>query len=222
MARNGFRLKLSKCKLMMTSVVYLWHRIDREGIHKEPSKMKAILNAPTPKTESELRSFLGMLNYYGNFIPHLSTLLKPLNSLLQADSKWIWTKQCCEVFNQAKSKLPFSNVPTHYDTTVPISMAADASAYGLGAVISHIFPDGSECPIAFTSHTLSPNESNSAHIEKVALALTIGVKMFHQYLYGRKFTHRPQAAHHNSQSKQGYPNTCYCKIADMGPSFVSL
>ena len=169
--------------------------MDREGIHKEPSKTEAILNAPTPKTESELCSFLGMLNYYGNFIPHLSTLFKPLNSLLQADSKWMWTKQCCEAFNQAKSKLTSSNVLTHYDTALPISMTADASAYGLGAIISHTFPDGSERPIAFASRTLSPSERNYAQIEKEALALIFGVKKFHQYLYGRKFTlitdHKP-------------------------------
>ena len=83
----------------------------------------------------------------------------------------------------------------HYNSTLPVKLAGDASAYGVGAVISHIMPDGNERPIAFASKTLSSSERSCSQIEKEGLALIFGVKKFHTYLYGRRFTlvtdHKP-------------------------------
>ena len=120
-------------------------------------------------------------------------LFRPL--LLHADTEWVWDDACQEVFTQAKKALTSSSVLAHYDPTQPLTLAVDVSAYGLGAVISHTYPDGTEHPVAFASHTLTSSEHNYAQIEKEALALVFGVKKFHQYLNGWKFTlvtdHKP-------------------------------
>ena len=195
LGNHGFRLKLEKCEFLLTCIEYLGHLISSDGIQPIPSKVEAITKAPVPVNVQQLRSFLGLINYYGKFIPNLSTLLHPLNSLLQANQKWIWSPECTKAFQAAKDQIVSVGVLTHYDPALPITLAADASAYGVGAVISHIFPDNSERPIAFASRTLTAAERNYAQLEKEALALIFGVQKFHRYLYGRKFTlitdHKP-------------------------------
>ena len=67
-------------------------------------------------------------------------------------------------------------------------MAGDTSAYGIRAIITHVLPDGSERPVAFASHSLTSSKRNYAQVEKEALSLIFGMKHFHDYLYGQKFT----------------------------------
>ena len=179
---NGFSLKKDKCTFLQDAVEYLGHKIDAEGRHTLPGKIVAVRSAPEPRNVAKLRSFLGMLNYYAKFIPNLSTLVHPLNALLQRSKQWKWSTNCARAF---KLNMPCCQPQFWFTMTLPY--LGDASAYGIGAIISHILPDGSEKPIAFASRSLSPSEQNYAQIEKEALSLIYGVKKFHQYLYGRKF-----------------------------------
>ena len=91
-----------------------------------------------------------------------------------------------------------ANVLAHYDSKLPINLAADVSTYGVGAAISHVFPDGPEKPIAYVLRTLSCSERNYAQIKKEALSLVLCVKIFHQYLYSKMFNlttdHKPLTA----------------------------
>ena len=95
----------------------------------------------------------------------------------------------------AKQLLTTSNLLIHYDPSLLLKLATDASQYGLGAVISHVLPTGEERPIAFASRSLSASKKNYSQIDKEALSLIFGIKKFHSYLYGRRFTlitdHKP-------------------------------
>ena len=179
-----------------------------------PSKLQAIVQAPTPKNVQELRSFLGLLNYYGKFIPNLASLIQPLNNLLQRNQKWKWTTASNKAFEQAKDELSSSRVLVHYDPALTLTLAGDASAYGIGAVISHTMPGGTEHPIAFASRSLSSSECNYAQLEKEALSLIFGMKKFHQYLYGCKFTlvtdHKPLTA--ILGAKKGIPSLAAARL----------
>ena len=191
---HGLHLKGDKCSFLKSSVEYLGHRIDAQGIHTLPSKLEAIQKAPHPENVTQLRSFLGLLNY-GKFIENLSTLIHPLNELPKVETPWNWSPECATAFQEPKQAISWATVLAHYDPTLPIVLAGDASAYGIRAIISHIYSDGSEHPIAFASRTLTKSEGNYAQLEKEALSLIFGIKKFHQYLYGRPFTlltnHKP-------------------------------
>ncbi len=92
-----------------------------------------------------------------------------------------------KAFTLAKTLLTSGSLLVHFDPREEILLACDASAYGIGAVLSHRFCDGSERPIGFASRTLSSAEQKYSQIEKESLACVFGVKRFHSFLYGHKF-----------------------------------
>ena len=193
--KSGVKANMDKCRFFQNSVEFPGHRIDSKRIHATDNKLQAIQKAPLPRNVTELRSFLGLVNCYEKFTPQAATLLHPLNALLCKNKTWKWFKKCQQSFESAIVALSSSSVLVHYDPDLPIHLAGDASAYGLGAVISHVLPDGTEQPIAFASRTLTGAERNYSQIEKEALAPVFGVKRFHVYLYGLMFTlvtdHKP-------------------------------
>ncbi|CAI5682743.1 unnamed protein product [Oreochromis niloticus] len=105
------------------------------------------------------------------------------------------TSACESAFQKAKERLASPEILTHYNPELSLRLACDTSPYGVGAVLSHVMPDGQERPIAYASRTLSKAERNYAQTEREALAIVFGVRKFHQYLHGNKFTlltdHRP-------------------------------
>ena len=109
------------------------------------------MDAPAPKNIQELSLFPGLINYYGKFIPNAATILAPLNDLLRKDAKWKWAEMCQKSFELAKQTLISSDILMHYNPDLPIRMAGDASACGIGAVIAHVLPNGTERPVAFAS-----------------------------------------------------------------------
>ena len=134
---HGLRLQKSKCEFLKDRVEYLGHIIDKDGLHPVPEKVRAITDAPAPSNVSELRSYLGMLQYYARFLPNLSSELSPLHDLLKDKTPWLWTDKCQAAFLRTKQLLTSARVLTHYDVNLPIRLECDACSAGLGAVISH-------------------------------------------------------------------------------------
>ena len=122
--------------------------------------MEATVQAPQSRNLQELQSFLGLLNYYGKFIPNLATLVQ---SAQQPPAAHPTPMNAYKHFRKpiCTGALSSSQAPAHYDPSLPITLAGDALVYGIDAVISHTPSDGNEHPIAFASHTLSSSELQS-------------------------------------------------------------
>ena len=195
LSKAGIRLKKSKCVFLSTQVTFCGHIVDKDGLHTCKNKVEAIEKAPAPKNVTELRSYLGLLNFYGKFLRNLSSILAPLHQLLKKDAKWVWKVNQQRAFNKTKEMLQSATVLTHYDDKKGLLLSCDASPYGLGAVLSHRMPDGSEKPISFASRSLAPAEKNYSQLDKEGLTVVFAVKKFHQYLFGRRFSiftdHKP-------------------------------
>ena len=122
---------------MSPSVEYLGYQIDKIGLHPTDDKVKAVKDAPPPKNAMELRSFLRLIDYYGKFLPNLSSVSTPLLKQLKTDSKWTWKYPQVTAFNSAKCLLQLAPVHIHYDNVKEVVLAYDTSLYGVGAALSH-------------------------------------------------------------------------------------
>ena len=185
----GLRLKKSKCVFMASSVIYLGYRIDAESLHPVPEKVQALKEAPMPCNVSELKSYLGLPTYYSKFLPNVSTVLAPLytNCYDTIASGSGHPNRREPSHSRRNYSCLRSQLLVHFNPSLEIRLACDSSAYGIGAVLSHRMPDGSEKPVAFASRTLTNAERNYSRMEKEAMACVFGVKRFNSYLFGHHF-----------------------------------
>ena len=112
---------------MQQSVTNMGCVISAEGISPTEDKVEAIKKALRPENCTQLRAFPGMINYHGKFTRNLSSILQPLNQLLQKDQEFRWSPQCEEHFNKAKESLSSSHVLVHYNPSLPVILESDAS-----------------------------------------------------------------------------------------------
>ena len=125
----------------------------------------------------------------------LQRLLRPLHYLQRKNTKWHLRHKQQAAFEASKKLLISAEVLVHFDVKKDLILSCDASPSGVGAVLAHRMPDGSERPVAYASGSLNPAERNYSHLDKEGVAVIFGVRKFHQYLYGRPFTittdHKP-------------------------------
>ncbi|XP_062700183.1 uncharacterized protein K02A2.6-like [Aedes albopictus] len=183
----GFTIRPEKCSFAKHQLGYLGLLLDRHGIRPDPVKIAAIKNMPPPKDISGVRSFLGAINYYGKFVPNMRTLRYPLDELLKCSSSFNWTPECQQAFDKFKEILSSDLLLTHYDPKQEIIVSADASSVGVGATISHKFPDGKVKVIQHASRALTAAETGYSQPDREGLAIIYAVTKFHKFIFGRRF-----------------------------------
>lgn len=178
-------LNRKKCKFFVRELEYLGHIISERGLQKNPKKVRAIQEAPVPKNESELRAFLGLVNFYAKFTKNSSSILEPLNRLT-GKVPFVWTKECNTAFRVIKDELSKEHVLATYVPGAPLTLETDASPVGLGAILSQKI-NGEMRPIEFISRSLTAAEKNYSQLDREGLAVYWATTRLFQYLYGAKF-----------------------------------
>ena len=109
---------------------------------------------------------LGMVNHLRQYLPHLSTVTKPLNDLLKKDSAWSWGYEQDEAFTKIKAMVTSAPTLAYFDPNKPTTVSADASSYGIGGVLMQV-TDGKQHPVAFCSRTLTVTEEQCTDIARM-------------------------------------------------------
>lgn len=153
--REGFRLKFTKCTFASDSVKYLGHIIHNNTVRPIRDNLASIKDFPIPKTQKNVRQFLGKINFYHEYIPKSAVILEPLHNLLRKNQKFIWSADCQKSFLNIKSLLCSQPILEIFDQNLPINIHTDASLEGIGAVLKQTQPNGKDKPVAYFSKKLN-------------------------------------------------------------------
>lgn len=192
---EGFRLKFTKCTFASDSVKYLGHIIQNNSVKPLKDNLISIKNFPVPKTQKNIRQFLGKINFYHEYIPRSAIILDPLHNLLRKNQKFVWSDECQRAFDMIKSLLCSQPVLEIFDQDLPINIYTDASLEGVGAILKQIQPNGREKPVAYFSKKLNGAQKKKKAIYLECLAIKEAVRYWQYWLIGKSFTvysdHKP-------------------------------
>ena len=183
---SGITLNQAKCEFSTTKLRYLGQMIDADGVRKDPAKVKAIIEMPDPKDVPDVRRFLGMVNQQMKFLPNLAEITKPVRDLLKKDSAWTWDLPQKKAFEKLKQELASDEALALYDPEREMTVSADASSYGLGAVLRQRQKDGRLKAVAYASRSMTKTECRYAQIEKEALATTWALEHWSNLVIGMR------------------------------------
>eukprot|EP00253_Pinus_taeda_P017050 PITA_17050 len=174
-------LSTEKCHMMMNEGIVLGHYVSLLGIQVDPAKIHVILTLPIPKTQTEVRSFLGHAGYYRRFIKDFSKIASPLFVLLTKNVEFKWTDDCGKTFYQLKHQLSIAPILRGPDSALPFHISSDASDTAIGAVLGQE-ENGLPYAIYFISKNMTPAELNYMVTEKEFLAVIYAINKFRHYI----------------------------------------
>ena len=186
--------KVSKCEFFKKQLEYLGHDVSSEGIKVSPAKIEAIKTWPTPQTVRQVRSFVGLANFYRKFIKGFSEIAKPLTELTKKDIPFEWGNEQEMAMTKLKRALCTAPVLLLPDLARPFVVHTDASSFALGGVLQQDSGKGLQ-PIAYESRKLNSTERRYSAYERELLAVLHSCNTWRHYLCGKHFTIRTD--HHS-------------------------
>ena len=175
--------KLSKCEFMQREVEFLGHRIGADGLRVAPDKVAGVRDWQPPTSVTEVRSFLGLANFYRRFVAGYARMAMPLTELTKDNVPFVWGSEQQRAFDQLKAALCSAPVLVIPDQTKPFQLNCDACKYAVGAVLQQDQGNGPQ-PVAYYSHKMTDAERNYDVREKEFMAIYLACLHWRPYLHG--------------------------------------
>ncbi|RVW40338.1 Retrovirus-related Pol polyprotein from transposon 17.6 [Vitis vinifera] len=176
------RLNPKKCTFGVTSGKLLGHMVSERGIEVDPDKIKAILDMPVPRTEKEIRGFLGRLQYISRFIARLTDICEPIFRLLRKNQPTVWNDDCQLAFERIKEYLLSPPVLVPPMPGRPLLLYLSVSDMALGCMLAQLDDSGKERAIYYLSKRMLEYEMRYVMIERFCLALVWATRRLRHYM----------------------------------------
>ena len=179
---NELYVKEEKCSFAQMEVPFLGHIVGGGKIKMDGAKIRVIEDWEPPTKVTELRSFLGLANFYRKFVKGYSKIAAPLTELLKKDKAWDWNTKCQEAFEGLKKAMASEPVLVLPDHTKPFEIYTDASDVAIGGVLMQ---EGH--PVAYESRKLNETEQRYTVHEKEMTAVVHCLRTWRHHILGSKF-----------------------------------
>jgi transposase InsO family protein len=183
-------VNLEKSSFGKKSVEFLGHIFDETGVSIKEDYKQAIAEWPQLEDKTDVNQFLGLVNYFKNWITDYADICVPLNALRKKDAPWQWTEVHQQAFQKLKDALLKSPVLHYFRPELQTIVHTDSSAFAIGGWIGQINKKGEEHPILYWSRKMQDSETRYSVYEQELLALVEMVRVGRPYIDGRPFIAR--------------------------------
>nr|XP_050038007.1 uncharacterized protein K02A2.6-like [Dermacentor andersoni] len=187
LAKAGITLNQDKCRFGVPEVSFLGVVVSAQGIRPDPGKVEAVKAMEAPTDVAGIKRLLGMVNHLARFLPHISDVTAPIRALLNKSASWVWQHEQKAAFEKIKELLTSDRCMAKYHPSYATTVSADASSFGLCAVLLQTQPSGERRPVAFASRSMTDTEQRYSQTEKEALATTWAIQRFDEFVRGIPF-----------------------------------
>lgn len=176
-----------KLQIIKPEIEYLGYKISKNGFSPSDKNIQKINEFPKPKNSKQVKSFLGMTNYFRDLIWNYSEVVQPLINLTKTKSKFTWTEETQDAFTKIQNLILKSPTLHHADYSRQFYLISDASKIAISSILMQKYDD-QYVPIEFYSRKLKDTESKYPSFKSELLAIHDSLIHFKNYLFGKKFT----------------------------------
>ena len=183
----NLKIKLKKCTFFKSSIKFLGHKVDKNGISIHEDHLEPIKNYPVPKCKKDIQKLMGFLSFFRSYVPNFAEIALPITELLKNDARFEWNSVRQDALDKLKNLLTCPPILLYPNFNEKFYLFTDASASALGAVLMQKDTGNDKLkPIAYISRALSKTEGRYSVSKKEALAIVYALKSFRHLVLGYK------------------------------------